>query len=345
MRRGARLVRGAPRRGALAVACVALVAGALVAQVPAGATSPTWTVGTSYAPSMQYSVNVACPSLLDCYAISITSTGLAAVRTTTDGGASWDTSLTTAPGVELNAIACISRLHCVAVDGESALRAFWTTDGGTTWRSSKLPATLAGVASVTCLGGSTCVAVGIDASGDPVLGETHDAGATWRAHTIPPAIASGGQEEDLSSVVACVTWLDCIVAQRGSTSRVVFRTADAGRHWATVRLPRRFGTLSGLADPAGHCAVAGYSSDDGTVATSGNGGRSWRLTLDTTSAGGFYDVACTERGACVAAGATAVGTSWRRAPPTACTGTSGESPRPSSPPSRSSPARRPAARS
>jgi hypothetical protein len=305
-RRGLRRLVPAAATSLVAAALVAstLVSAPVLSASPAGAASPTWSVGHRYAPSMLIGVDVACPTRRVCYQLSLTTTGLSAVRTTTDGGLTWTTVLTAGPGVGFDRIACWSRTACVAVDGENALRTEWTSDAGASWRDGRLPPGTILVTGVVCAADATCDFVGIDGAADPVFLWTRDRGQTWHEHAIDP-FASAALFQLPYLVAACVTWRDCVVGQRESGARVLEETLDAGRHWREVRLPPRFGELAALScTRAGHCAAAGFSAAAGTVATSGDGGARWRLTLRTRSVPSYLSVACTARGACVASGAT-----------------------------------------
>jgi photosystem II stability/assembly factor-like uncharacterized protein len=111
-----------------------------------------------------YVNGAACPSTNLC--LVVVGEGGSAVQATSDGGATWQSRLTAAPGDDtLQGINCPSGQACLVVGSHGTLLA--SVDGGTTWQPVG-SGTRAYLSAVTCAPSGACVAVG--ASGTIVTG-------------------------------------------------------------------------------------------------------------------------------------------------------------------------------
>jgi len=198
---------------------------------------------------------------------------------TTDSGLSW--SLLGSPaGVESLAVDHFnSNLLYAGTASESVWR---STDGGGTWVKSKdgfLPrhARVESLASDAAAAGTVYAGLG----GGGIYRST-DGGERWQC--LPAAVANS----HLPSILPLAdTQRKVFLLSRGTESRGLYRTSDAGLTWSRIALP--FLPTSGLAITAGDASTIYVGSAEG-VAKTNDAGASWRLMnpgLRTTRLGGI----------------------------------------------------------
>jgi photosystem II stability/assembly factor-like uncharacterized protein len=242
-----------------------------------------------------------------------------AVIGTTDGGRTWG-PLATPPGVGgLAGVACPTKLHCEVVgNGNGDAGAIYgTRNGGRTWHAQ--PAVLGGglFQAIACPSETVCEATG---NAGTIVG-TINGGMTWTRQATPA-------QANLVEGVSCPTTTTCEAVGFGGTG-MALRTVNGGSTWSAQTLPPSVQDLSGVACPTvrvcvsvGQNAVDAGSREVGVVATTSNGGHTWKRRHIPAGFADLVGVACPTALVCEAAGLgpTAVigttdgGTTWTTQP-------------------------------
>ena len=132
--------------------------------------------------------------------------------------------------VYLNGASCPTAASCVIV-GRTATYgyALRTRDGGEHWAAVTVTAHTV-LSSVACVDPSRCVAGGNSGK----VAVTSDGGASWSEVSLPPFADS---PLSWTGPVACMPGGTCYVIANMTkySGSVVYKSADAGRHWASVR--------------------------------------------------------------------------------------------------------------
>lgn len=261
---------------------------------------------------------VACPDQRHCLAVGGTAGGApAGVAMVTDGGGRrWQQVAAPGGAVDLSAVYCAQAGHCLvlATDGSG----YWsasTVDGGQVWqRTGTLPLGFGGPTGVTCQG-STCVSAGYlsltGAKGAGAVALTTDGGRSWTTADVP---ADVGPLHD----AACPTAARCLAVGTSSPNladvtpapSVVLASADGGLTWTTTSAPSGVGNATGIScATATRCAAVGTAwtftdppTPVGAVATTTDGGLTWRAPASRRLPAGLAGVACPTTSACVAGG-------------------------------------------
>lgn len=290
--------RPGARAGALVVLCLALLGG-LVA--PAAARAAGWTVQGSGQPWLLGDVAVvgggqafALPMTLPAVLVDLGGDGQWVSRATTfsaasavaaadaghlwavsgdavylstDGGQTWQTSLTDT-ALTFSGISFSDALHgsAVGADDESSSVVYTTDDGGQTWSPTSVTGQIRQLDVVSALRSWAIAHVG-DAD---VVVRSDDGGATW---------TQAGAWDKAQLLALSFSGDDAgAVSGTDDAGPFVATTSDAGADW--TRSPTAFAlTALSLADPTTGWAVARDAAGPGADAVygSGDGGRRWAL--------------------------------------------------------------------
>lgn len=242
--------------------------------------------------------------------VVLTGTALTVVAPPASGAVgSWRVSASLPPlAADLDAVACVSALRCVAVGaglppgffnptGPSSMMT--TFDGGSTWVRDEVPAgdQLYGIACSTV---ESCVVVGSDPTGDGVIASTSSGGAAWtvdaRASRPLNGISCSG-----STCVAVGGSPD----QTGAATVEV--SSDRGIRWATAPIPSGVSQLNGVScATALACVAVGGNQLHDVALSSADGGRRWLAghVPETRNFPMLSAVSCWSSRACLAVGQT-----------------------------------------
>jgi photosystem II stability/assembly factor-like uncharacterized protein len=205
----------------------------------------------------------------------------AAVLTSDHGGDSWKLhpETTELGGTLLQALACPSARHCVAVGNQQpgllGAELAVSNDGGATWRFLEFPPNTFGLGGVACTDARSCVAVG-EMFAAPLAAFTDDGGSSWWAAMSPTPTP-------LPSAIACTAEGSCLAVGEiapPSTQNFVLASVDAGRNWVALPYRRFPGALSGVScTSATDCVAVGSPANPSGpfVARTTDGGSHWRL--------------------------------------------------------------------
>ncbi|MBS1910601.1 MAG: hypothetical protein JST22_01320 [Bacteroidetes bacterium] len=225
------------------------------------------------------------------------------VRSTTDGGSSWSTTLrdstviSSVAGAPANFarvmldIACPTpRLAIVVGDSGTIWR---TTNWGNSWNEQQMPGPHHPIVNI-----SMCDSLnGLAYQPRNVLLHTTDGGLHWTSSTIDASILPEGYVASRVVAIDPHTWL--IAATSTSGGMEFIRTADAGTTWKLVETNRLVAVH--MVDPNnGWTAGYGPQIDSSNsqlrtdvVQVTTDGGNSWRTLVDAQNlpAFGLYDIA------------------------------------------------------
>lgn len=209
---------------------------------------------------------------------------------TSDGGATWSSSIVSTTGNDPSGLSCVGDSRCFVTEGGNDTtdsQVDVTTDGGSTWTASpKIEPTGPGITpaafgldSIACVSATECVA---EAEEDyftdtevPVLvaydtlASSTDGGATWQQEALP---ASGG------GAVACPTATHCLMASDQAVESLT--TTDNGSSWTITNepVPGLDSSFHDISCPtAVNCVAVEFfpGSEDEPVYTSADGGTTW----------------------------------------------------------------------
>lgn len=168
-----------------------------------------------------------CTNALNCFFV-----GRSGVVITDDGGASWTSIKTPAPGNQNADVWCASAQRCmVAQHSAGALTAFaTTTDGGTHWVSEPAPAVPGEPWDLTCDASGRCLEVVVASNTVEAL-TSLTWGGPWTAQ--PPASV----ERAAILHTSCSDATHCMLVFVG-TSYQIITTSNAGVNWLVSGPPR-----------------------------------------------------------------------------------------------------------
>jgi photosystem II stability/assembly factor-like uncharacterized protein len=243
-----------------------------------------------------------------CYASDTSGSAPAGsgVERTVDGGATWSQTAFLPDGAALSwPLSCPMPDTCIGVARTpgsdlatlSQLRVAVTTDGGDAWTIDPVstPPGLSGASidQIACATAQACVVhIFNGAEGSAAAGtflSTNDGGKTWvAASMVPPAASSS------LWTLRCDPDGDCIgltpvgtVQSPATEGLVTLRSTDNGHTWTATSSPLAVGAgilLLSCGD-ALHCLAAYPAAGGATIAlaTTADGGASWRVTAPPTS--------------------------------------------------------------
>jgi photosystem II stability/assembly factor-like uncharacterized protein len=260
---------------------------------------------------------VSCASPQTCVALGgqgVTVPLASIAARTTDGGATWASTLYGAASAQPMALACPTALRCIAVGGRivgttdigSAIR---SEDGGRSWTVvSKMPKGIGQLTSISCPLKGFCMAVGstVDRSLGVALVSTQF-GSRWKLVPLPVG-------EKSLALVTCSTQEHCIAVGGGSSgaSTTILTTSNAGRTWSTASVPpvtsEGYPGAGGISCPsASQCFIVGDSlvpdgGPSGYIWNSVDGGAHWTSEALPSDTNFLTAVSCVTEAHCVAVG-------------------------------------------
>lgn len=241
----------------------------------------TWSAVTAPPAAGSGAYSIWCANSSDCWV-----GGAGAIDSTTDGGASWTTTVLDTAANSIN------------VQGISGL---WFSNAEDGWAT----------------GYNGCGGAGVTNCGGWVF-TTNDGGATWNV------ALSEGTDSALGSPmgISCTSASSCFVLGYDSRGAHVTMTTNAGQSWASEPLPGNADTvMTGVVDQNGitcvtgtsTCYVAGwnggsagsaqpYTNARAVVDTTTNGGATWVPQATSTSVAAGYAIGCSSAQACIVVG-------------------------------------------
>jgi hypothetical protein len=297
----------------------------LAAQVPAGATTLTWSVVPSPNPGSGYNIlnAVSCASSAACTAVGYDRAGTPFHNVIESwNGAKWSVVPSpTPPGPAggLDGVSCVSAAACVAVGSygtsTGASKALVESWNGTSWSvvPSPHPASSSTILyGVSCVSAADCTGVGsiyhLGSGTIETLVESWN-GTSWSAVPSPSPASSG----NVLAGVSCVSAVACTAVGDDYETPTAERTLVEswnGTSWSVVPSPNRLSsnTLYGVScASATACTAVGYHGDRRStraLVESWNGA-TWSL-VTSPNPGSDYDnlsgVSCPAAAACTAVG-------------------------------------------
>ena len=214
----------------------------------------TWRPVAIHGPRLDRLESFACAGIDFCLGAGVQNLGHGGFRnvavSTTDGGRTWNTSLSDGTGYRLAVsyrMSCPAAGVCLAggfgAGRTSRAGIAVTTDGGAHWRMGHVPRGIDLFWDISCPSARHCWAVGRTGEGPGAHGvivATSDGGARWHLQTPPPNTLS-------MNGISCVDDRHCTsVGFHHSLSSVVVTTADGGAHWRPQAPPPGATFLSSL---------------------------------------------------------------------------------------------------
>jgi hypothetical protein len=323
------------------------------------ATSPATSLGpwqgtlvaTTLPAPVQSLRSVACPTARRCWAVGSTLgnssfPAVAALVTTTDGGATWTVRAPPPTVGYLSAIACSSTRSCTAV-GQVGLTGIGpgaivtTENGGSTWSLEPVPAGTSDVTAVDCRPDGSCLALGVVSGRVTAL--TPSSTGAWTAGGVVPTPASVATSLSCTDSVHC--WATSAqLVDVGHVIGLVAVTSSGGATWTLQTVPVGTGALQGISCTAGPSSkttavgtgartastsgttttpdtgtgatcvavgttattLGGVRTGQGVILTSSDGGGTWVPAKVTPTAADLLGVSCAA-GPCVTVGTTVAG--------------------------------------
>ena len=167
------------------------------------------------------------------------------------------------------------------------------------------------LAALSCSAGGTCVVAGSEEEGSAVVEVSEDAGMTWLQ---PMALTSASRMDAVSCTAS--GWCAMVGSSNAGPPQML-ASATPSLGWARVPPPSEASSLSQLSCwDVGACAVGGTILGRAEIWTTSDGGATW-TGFHPRGHRAITAVACSSGGLCLAALATASGTSTmlRAAPP------------------------------
>jgi photosystem II stability/assembly factor-like uncharacterized protein len=251
--------------------------------------------------------SVSCADSMHCWAGGLV--GRAgndgAVIASANGGSTW-TVQETIHGVDsIGPIDCPSDTHCFASDDRADSKEppllLSTTDGGKSWSTQAMPSDVSELDAISCTNDFDCWLVG----GQPqtendIVMATTNWGGSWTVQDRSSIEISMG----VSYGMSCASTADCAIVGYGGLT-----TRDGGSAWEKHSLPG--GELNAVSCASeSHCVAEGDvtsaipSSTSTDIATSNDGGTSWkvRVARESGGVGDLGSLSCPTTTDCVSVG-------------------------------------------
>jgi photosystem II stability/assembly factor-like uncharacterized protein len=227
--------------------------------------------------------------------------GAAVVATTSNGGDTWNNQRVPGKVAALDAVTCITHVHCLAV-GQGAILS--TDNRGSTW-ALHTPPTDTTLLGVTCPTDTVCLTTGVtpmptNAYAGVLLRST-DGGTTWSAITMPQGTPG-------LDAMYCPSRTDCIAV--GDTIMV---SSDGGSTWQQRAVPDGIDGLRSITCTSTvHCIAVGPTPlgaykptvPADTVVTD-DGGATWNHIDLPSGSAAATQVSCASPSQCFVGGASA----------------------------------------
>ena len=226
--------------------------------------------------------------------------GVAVLRRTTDGGATWKPLGTPGQPYGVRGVSCATATACTAVGltpGDTPY--VWSTADGTTWTAQTVtPFTTRPSPEVDCPDAGHCRVVGGGIS------YVTDDGSTWTDGALPSA-------PDEPRAISCTKATSCVAVSVDAAGRPVSLTStDTGRTWTPHALPATLGQPTSISCVAATtaCTVVGAYAPPGnglTVlrsAVTTDLGATWTAGREGNVQGYLWSVSCPSTTTCLAAG-------------------------------------------
>lgn len=257
----------------------------------------TWTEHDVPLPASMASDSLSCPSMQTCYLAAYTAyTGFAAILTTTDDGASWQTHLIPPDDVRLepSGIACPTVQTCY-VGNPIAEDLLVTHNGWQTWDVLAAPDALAADAPV-CPAERICYL----RLGGGGIAITADGGGTWTRRAAPPEFDRG---LTAGLGIACPSETRCLLL---AASGDIFLTPNAATFW----LETYHGTAETLTGVACGSRRDCYAVGPNGTLLATTDGATWQRLPDLLNRvdADWSGIACLSATRCVIAGSAGLAT-------------------------------------
>jgi hypothetical protein len=249
---------------------------------------------------------VSCSSSANCIAVGATSSGVAQVGMSSDGGLHYVATTLPSGVPPLHAVSCASSTQCAAVGVNHWLS---SGDGGKSWRDhvvSDLGLNLLGVycSSTSCLSAGTETKA-LRPNEEAQIFRSSAGGSTWKPASVPPQVAGIGS-------IACPTSTTCI-----AVGTAVLVSTDDGQTWNEVGVTGGFQQLTSIAcSSSTKCTAIGpnpggvhnHALGADAVETT-DGGNTFHAVDFPYYSASLFDVACASATSCIARGAEGTGQS------------------------------------
>lgn len=239
------------------------------------------------APSgIRFLAGISCPETTHCWAVGDTEApGVIdeAVIDTSNGGKTWSTEKIPKVNDGMGgyvAVSCTSERDCVVAGYDSLT----TTDGGRTWTAHRLPSPTLPLVAVSCRA-QDCVALGYSESAIPanesadIISST-DRGRRWHVVEAEVPHVTRLLGASCPATTSCTLVGQHYRAHSGALTGAILTTSPISGTTTSERAPAGIGDLASVSCPTTtRCVAVGseHSYDHGAVATSVDGGRTWRL--------------------------------------------------------------------
>jgi photosystem II stability/assembly factor-like uncharacterized protein len=304
------------------VGAVALIAGVLAFAVPSSrAASHPWKLSASFyngsgKDGADNIADISCPSRTVCEAVGLSGDFYhGVIFKTSDAGRHWTPSLV--PSVGLESIACPSSRFCVATGinpttGSEVGGSIWVSqDSGEMWTHGVLPKGVGpAIGDVFCSTAVDCLAAAEFASNSEILRSTNH-GVNWSVVTTLPRGTNIG-------AMTCSGRSLCFAGgARNLRSAEILKSTNGGSTWTAEVPPQKpfdfvrsitcMSRISCVAvgwwDPSSAgLTESGDGSNEGSVWTTDDAGRTWRYRATPSQKGALTSVSCVNLRFCVAVG-------------------------------------------
>ena len=259
-----------------------------VAGSPVDQSRPGWQITQNLGPLSLGLTGVACATGTTCEAVGVTGYGTALALGTTNGGTAWSQQALPKVNGSLTAVACPSRLDCIAVGSGAYLT---TTNSGVNWTQHSFGRV--SLTGISCAGSKFCLAVGSSATQNSSCPSSSsyastDGEKTWSKATLGCVAPTN---------VFCSSATTCEVigqaVSNGAQYGLIMGTSDGGSNWQVqYKLVGGATSLNGITCTSSeNCLVVGGSLKV-PILTTIDGGATWTAPPAPFTAGALVAVAC-----------------------------------------------------